>query len=117
MTAHHRAEGASAAAELRHACRAVTSAAGAFLRIHLLAGAPDFRAVLGLVRAALALGELPVDAALQDIAARLEAKDLIRQIDGAGFLAFEGGDLQFHVTRPPSRRGRRERRELAWHPA
>src|ERR1019366_6682491 len=111
MAAHHRAEGASAAAELRHARRAVTGAAGALLRIHLLAGAPDFRAVLGLMRAALALGELPVDATLQDVAARLKAKDRIRQIDGSGFLAFEGGDLQFHVTRPPLRR------ELAWHPA
>src|SRR5664280_3348622 len=108
MAAHHRAEGASAAAELRHARRAMTGAAGALLRIHLLAGAPDFRAVLGLMRAALALGELPVDAALQDVAARLEAEDRVRQIDRTGFLAFQRGDFQFHVTRPPSRRGLRE---------
>ena len=115
VAAHHRTEGASAAAELRHARRAVTGAAGALLRIHLLAGAPDFGAVLGLVGAALALGELPVDAALQDVGARLEAENRIRQIDRAGFLAFERGDFHFHVTRPPSRRGRRElARRPAW---
>ena len=85
----------------------MTGAAGALLRVHLLAGAPDLGAVLGLVGAALALGELPVDAALDDVGARLEAEDRIRQRDRAGFLAVEGGDLQFHVTRPPSRRLRR----------
>src|SRR5262249_6098944 len=93
---------AAAAAELRDARGAVAGATGAFLRIHFLAGSPDFRAALGLVRAALALGELPVDAALDDVGPRLKAEDRIRQLDGSGFLAFEGGDLHFHITRPPS---------------
>src|ERR1700750_572922 len=102
MAAHDRAEGASAAAELRHARRAVTSTAGALLRVHLLARTPDLAAILGLVRAALTLGELPVDAALNDVDARLEAENRIRQAGRTSLSAFERGDLQFHITHPPS---------------
>ena len=102
VAAHDGTEGPAAAAELRHARRAVTGAAGALLGIHLLAGAADFAAVLGLVGAALALGELPVDAALEDVGARLEPEDRVRQAHRAGLLAVERGDLQFHVMRPPA---------------
>src|SRR5690242_20411753 len=100
---HHRAERTSAAAELRHACRAVTGAAGALLLVHLLAGAPDVGAALRLVRAGLALVELPLHAALNDVGARLETEDGVGQLHGAGVLAFKRCDFQFHLTRPPSR--------------
>src|SRR6185312_13201499 len=101
MAAHHRTEGASAAAELRHASGAVTGAARALLPVHLLAGAPNLGAALGLVRAGLALRQLPVDAALDDVGARLETEDLVRQAHRAGFLALKGGDFHIHLTRPP----------------
>src|SRR5882672_5815036 len=89
MRAHHGAERTAAAAELRHPGRAVTRTAGALLLVHLLAGAPDIGAALRLVGAGLALGELPVDAALDDILARLQTEDLIRQLNRASRLAFK----------------------------
>ena len=97
VAAHDRTESTAAAAELRDArasrdgrrrCPSARTSSCRCARFR--------RAVLGLVRAALALGELPVDAALQDVAARLEAENLIRQISLAGFLAVEGDDFQFH---------------------
>src|SRR5512139_805926 len=106
MAAHDGAERAATAAELRNARGAVTGAAGSLLRIHLLAGPPDFGTSLGLMGAALTLCELPVDAALDDVGPRLKAEDRVRQLDRTGFLAFEGGDFHFHITRPPSRRER-----------
>src|ERR1700733_9106770 len=86
---HHRAERTAAAAELRNPSRAVTCTAGALLLVHLLAGAPDIGAALGLVGAGLTLGELPVDAALNDILARLQAENRIRKLNRASFLAFK----------------------------
>src|SRR5690242_18868607 len=102
VAANQRTECAAAAAELRDARGTVASATSALLRIHFLSGPPDFSTALGLVRAALTLGELPVDAALDDIGPWLKAEDCLRQRDRPGFLPFEGGDLHFHVTRPPS---------------
>src|SRR5215475_12817218 len=102
MRADHRTEGTAAAAELRHAGRAVTGTAGTLLLVHLLARAPDLGAALGLVGAGLALVELPLHATRNDVLARLETKNLVRQIDRTGGLTFEGGDFQFHLTRPPS---------------
>src|ERR1700754_4571437 len=102
MAAHPRTERTAPAAELRHAGRAVAGTAGALLLVHLLAGAPDLGAALGLVGAGLALVELPLHATRNDVLARLETEDLVRQIDRTGGLAFEGGDFQFHLTRPPS---------------
>src|SRR5581483_211433 len=75
-------------------------------RVHLLCRAGDFAPHLGLVRAGLALGELPVNATLDAVGARLEPENGVRQIDGSGLFAFERGDLHFHVTRPPSSWGR-----------
>src|SRR5204863_2516401 len=66
VRANHRTERTATAAELRHTGRTVTSTAGALLLVHLLAGAPDVGAPLCLVRSGLTLGELPVDAALDD---------------------------------------------------
>src|SRR5690349_1861025 len=100
---HHRTEGTTAAAELRHAGRAVTGTAGALLLVHLLAGAPDIGAALRLLRAGLALVELPLHAARDDVGARLQTKDGVRQLHGASGLALECDDFQFHLTRPPSR--------------
>src|SRR5690349_15213772 len=76
--------------------------AGPLLAVHFLTGARDLRAVLDLVRAALTLGELPHDATMNDIGARLESKNGIRQRDRARLLAVERGDLNFHITRPSS---------------
>src|SRR6266702_7878329 len=87
---HHRTEGTTAAAELRHAGRAVTSTAGALLLVHLLAGAPDLGAALGLVGAGLTLVELPLHATRNDVLARFQAENLVRELDGAGGLAFDG---------------------------
>src|ERR1700758_4709579 len=100
---HHRTEGTATAAELRHAGRAVTGTAGALLLVHLLAGAPDLGAALGLVGAGLALVELPLHAARDDVGARLETENLVRGVYGAGGFTFEGRDFQFHLTPPPSR--------------
>src|SRR5262245_7779362 len=77
---------------------------GALLPIHLLAGAVDLGAVLDVVRAGLALGQLPHHAALQDVGTRLETEDVVGHRDVAGRLAFKGRDLQLHLTRPPSLR-------------
>src|SRR6201987_1866747 len=99
---HHRTEGTATAAELRHAGRAVTGTAGALLLVHLLAGAPDLGAALGLVGAGLALVELPLHAASDDVGARLEAEDRIRQRDRARVLALESRDFQFHGQAPCS---------------
>src|SRR5690242_14943105 len=103
MAANNRAERTTAAAELRYTGRAVARVAGALLLEHLLAGAPDFRTALGLMGTGLTLGELPVDAALDQVLARLKAENPIRELDRARSLAFEGGDVQFHVMHPPSR--------------
>src|SRR5262249_1544985 len=101
--ANHRAKGTAAAAELRHAGRAMASATRTLLLVHLLAGAPDLGAALGLVGAGLTLVELPLHATRNDVLARLETENLVRQLHGARGFTFEGGDLQFHLTHPPSR--------------
>src|SRR5437588_11357044 len=101
MGAHHRTERTAAAAELRHAGRAVTGTAGALLLVHLLAGSPDIGAALRLVGAGLALVELPLHATGDDILARLETENLVRELDRACGFAFQRCDFQFHLTRPP----------------
>src|SRR5215813_6661057 len=103
MGANHRAKGTAAAAELRHAGRAMASATRTLLLVHLLAGAPDLGAALRLVSAGLTLVELPLHAAGNDVRARLETEDLVRELHRTCGLAFERGYLQFHVMRPPSR--------------
>ena len=74
VAANDRTHRATAAAELRHARRAVTGAAGALLLVHLLAGAVDVRAAERLVVAGLALGELPAHHARDQVRAGLEAE-------------------------------------------
>src|SRR6266852_3751888 len=103
MAAHHRTEGTPATAEQVDALRAVAGRSRPLLAIDFLAGAIDFGAVLDLVRAGSPLGQLPDDVALNEIRTRLEAEDRIGQLDRAGGLAVERGDLHFHVTRPPAR--------------
>src|SRR6201987_4474076 len=87
---HHRTERTAAATELRHAGRAVTGTAGALLLVHLLAGTPDIGATLRLVGAGLALVQLPLHATLDDVGARLETEDRVRELDRTGVLAFKG---------------------------
>src|SRR3979409_719462 len=86
---HHRAECTAAAAELRPPGRAVTRTAGALLLVHLLAGAPDIGAALGLVGAGLTFGELPLNAALDDVLARLKTENGVRKPNPTGRLALE----------------------------
>ena len=100
VAARMRAERAAAAAEQVDARRAVTGGAGALLPVHLLAGAVDVGPVLHFMRAGAALGQLPDDAAVDQIGARFEAENGVGQCDRAAFLAVEGGDLQLHVTFP-----------------
>src|SRR5262249_28387708 len=100
MATHHRTERAAAAAKQVGAHRAVTSTACALLGVHLLAGAIDVGAVLHRVRTGALLGELPPDAALEEVGARLEAEDRIREVDGARLGVVESRDLQFHLTHP-----------------
>src|SRR5262249_54811922 len=102
VTAGVRAEGSAAAAEQIDACGAVTRGAGALLPVHFLAGARDIRPVLDLMRATLAFRELPDDAAMNDIGARLEPENGVRQRDRASLLAVERGDLNFHIPPPSS---------------
>src|SRR4029450_175583 len=85
VRANHRTERTATAAELRHAGRAVTGAAGALLLVHLLAGAPDIGAALRLVRSGLALVELPLHATLDDVGARLQDENPGPERDGLHF--------------------------------
>src|SRR5262249_21678236 len=102
VTAGVRAEGAAAAAEQIDARGAMARRAGAFLPVHFLAGARDLRPVFDLVGAALTLRQLPHHAAMNDVGARLESENGVRQRDRASLLAVERGDLNFHITRPSS---------------
>src|SRR5262249_1372428 len=96
VAARRRAESTAAPAEDVDSGRAVSRAAGALLPGHFLAGAVNFGAVLHRMSAGAALGELPHDAALNDIGARIEPEDRVRHGDRAGRLAVESGDLEFH---------------------
>jgi hypothetical protein len=51
--------------------RAVPGIAGALLPVHFLAGARDVRAIFHRVRTALAFGQLPHHATMDDVGARL----------------------------------------------
>ena len=76
-------------------------AAGALLLVHLLAGTPDVGTPLHRMGAGAALGELPDDAALDEILARLQSEDVVGQADRTLGLAVERRDFQFHVTHSP----------------
>src|SRR3546814_7387162 len=89
MAADDRAVGLAAAAELRSACRMVTSAARTLLLVHLGSGARDFRTGLGLVRALLLPGELPANHTGENILPGIEAENLVRQGYLAGFFRSE----------------------------
>src|SRR5437764_13462999 len=104
MAARRRAERAAATAEQVNAVRAVTRGAAALLPRELLGGAPDFGAVLDVVRARAPLGKLPDDIALDEILARLQPENFVGQSDRALLFAVDGFDFQFHITRPPARR-------------
>jgi hypothetical protein len=77
MATHQRSKSTTTAPELRHARGAMACATGPLLRVHLLAGPPDFAAVFGLVGAALTFRQLPIHAALDDVGPRLESEDRI----------------------------------------
>jgi hypothetical protein len=83
--------------------RAVAGAAGALLPVHFLAGERDLVPHLDLVVARAALGELPGDAALQDVGADLvDAEDVVRQLDGAALLAVQLDHVDFHLSLAPA---------------
>jgi hypothetical protein len=76
--------------------RAVTRAAGALLSRKLLAGPGNIRTVLDRVGAGTALGELPHDAAVDQIRTRLQAEDFLVQRDVAGLGAVKREHLEIH---------------------
>ena len=121
MTAHDRTERLAAAAELRRRLVAVARAAGALLAVHLLRRRLDLAARLRLVRARLALGELPAHHAVQDVGARLEAEDGVGQRHRPRRFAGKRRDFEFHHASPPvsaaSGRGLRAARARGSQPA
>jgi hypothetical protein len=69
-----RAERLAAAAELRHRLVAVTGADRCPSGLYIFLVVPDLARSLGLVRALLALGELPAHHAVQDVLARARGR-------------------------------------------
>src|SRR5436190_22391923 len=78
----------------------MAGAAGALLLVHLGAGARDVGAPLGLVRALLALGQLPAHEALQEVLARVEPEDRLGELHLTGICAGERRDLDVHYSAP-----------------
>ena len=76
----------AAADEDRGAAIAVTSRTAALLATELLAGAGDVAALAGGASRAAALLELPGDDAVKDVGARLDAEDLVVELDVAAGL-------------------------------
>src|SRR5690242_6925255 len=70
--------------------------------LRFLAGTRDLRPVLHFVRPALSFGQLPNDAAVNDVGAWLKTKNSVRHGNRACFFAVEGTDLELHVTPPSS---------------
>ena len=91
---HGRRRGTAARAPSRDGRRRCPSG------VHLLGGAVDLGADLGLVRAGAGAWRAATHAALDEIDARLEPENLVCRVGGAGLLAFERGDLEFHIRRP-----------------
>src|ERR1700737_1718364 len=96
MAAHDRAERLAATAELRRRLVAVASATGALLGVHLLGRRGHFAACLGLVRAALAVRQLPHHATMKDVLADGDGEHRIGEIDLAGTAALDGFDRDLH---------------------
>ena len=71
----------TAADEDRRAAIAVTSGTAALLATELLAGAGDVGALARAACGRTALFELPGDDAVQDVGARIEAEDLVVELD------------------------------------
>ena len=65
----------------------MTGAAGALLPVHLRRCRGDLGTILVASRAGAALGQLVAHHALQDVGARLEPENIVRQIDVPAFLA------------------------------
>src|SRR5262249_22073372 len=82
--------------------RAMTRRSGPLLPIHLLTGAIDLAAVLHVMGAALTARELPAYAAVEDVGARGETENAVRQIDRARRRAVQCRNVQLHLSRLPS---------------
>ena len=103
MAARRRPERTAAAAEQVDLGWTVTGRAGALLPIHLLAGAVDLGAVLDVMGAALALGELPDARSGAGCPLRGSRPKIASESSTEpAVVAVERHDLQFHVTRPPA---------------
>src|SRR5262249_31916665 len=81
VATHDRTKDHAAAAELRGAQTALTSAAGALLLVGLFRGAADLADAFCLVGAGAPLGQLPVDHSREDVAAHRYAEHVIGQFD------------------------------------
>jgi hypothetical protein len=80
----------------------VACAAAALLIAKLVRGAVDFPARLGLMRALLALVQLPLDDAVNDVGAWLKTKNVVRKLDRTGLARFNICYFGFHVSLTPS---------------
>src|SRR5690606_21246372 len=86
----------AAADEDRCLAVAVASRTAALLATELLAGAGDVAALARGAGRTAALFKLPRHNAVQDVGTRIDAKDVVAQIDVGASLAIEGLNLDLH---------------------
>jgi hypothetical protein len=90
----------AAADEDRCAAIAVAGGSAALLAAPLLAGAVDVAALAGRARRGAAVGELPRHDPVKDVGARLDAEDLVVELDVAALAGVEVLDLDLHLSLP-----------------
>src|SRR3989344_4222003 len=86
----------AAADEDRCLAIAVTGGTAALLATELLAGAGDVAAFAGGASRTTALFELPRNDAVQDVGARIDAEDVVVEVDIGAGLAVDGLNLDLH---------------------
>src|SRR3546814_3459414 len=96
MAGRHLAVRLAAAAELRRADTAVAGSATALLLDDLAGRTRNLTIGLGLVRALLALGQLPDHVALQQVCARRQAEHVLGQRKLARGLVLQVGHADFN---------------------
>src|SRR5262249_43624917 len=87
MRAHKGAEGAPAAAKLRHPCRSVPRRSRPLLPVEFLSCSCDVRATECLMRSGAAFGELVANHERNKIPARRKTKVCVVKTNRAGVLA------------------------------
>ena len=100
MVTHNRTMHHATSTELRRAQRTLTRITSALLLERLAGGARDFAHALGLVVTGAALGQLPVNHAGNNVRARSDAKNLVRQLSATGGLRIKIINIKFHRLQP-----------------